>query len=1195
MRVPRLAICVIIVILLLLLVGVPSAYAQASYTAQLRGTVFDPTQAVINGAKVTITDDGTGIAATGTTDGLGHYIFTGLRPTTYTLKVEASGFETVVQKNVILAVGQQTSLNVTLKPPIATTEVYVVDTAPLLDTSSASLGTDVTNEFVSRIPLQNRDVGQLVYLSAGVTALNDADAYPYGTNFSSNGQRYGSAEIRLDGTLATGPEQGEGATTNLSYMPSSEVIQEFKVQNNSFSAEFGSNGGTVVNVLMKSGTNQFHGSGWWFGQRTSLNANDFFSNRDGVPRTDSTRDQYGFSLTGPIKKGKTFFLFDLERVRQNDKGLVQARVPTDLERRGDFRQTLVQDPDTGAMVPVQIFNPFNLVDGIRQPFQTDGVIDPNLINSVGQALANAYPAATGPIDPVTNYNFAKGVVVNSPSTQFDVKIDHQLTEKTKLMGRYSQNYADYIQPGLFYNGYTSFTHTRNGVLEHTWTIKPTLLMTNRFGVDRYYQQNTSDGTDPTQFGFPDLLVRANGIKRMPYITVDNYEGLNQECCVDTINGHTQYVYSSQLSWVKGRHVLKFGGEQRLFYNNFFQPDYATGVFNFGKIITEQDPFGSNPIQGDGIAGMLLGFPDYGQLNIKYAVANKSKETSFYFQDDWKVTQRLTLNLGLRYEWSTPYTERHNRIQFSNFSGDSGVSLDLSSGQPELQALGLGPTTLKGTTEFADNSMRHVPIDRGNIGPRLGFAYQLATNTVLRGGAGVFYGMSVATNFQYSGTSFRKDAMFHFSLDGGVTQYATLTNLFPNLPAGAVPQPQGTTYGNLAEWGFGNSNDLGTQADHNPEIYQWNIGVQHLFPFGMTVSADYSANRSTHLPWGGATRNRDFLSAAIRDQLVAQLNPTHDPNNSDVSNLLYSLVANPFQSMFVGDSAIFHEPDSIYNNDTIPLINLLKPYPQFDGDFEGLPVMAASSWYHALLVRFQKRPSHGLSFEGNYTLSKATDNSSYGANYWIYFAGSGLGNPQDLNNLAAEYSVGANDTRHRFVLATVYDLPFGKGRPMGTDMGRFVDAIVGGWSVNAYLTFQSGQPIPFAMSNSRLWDGLQRPNISCNPMAGMSLHDLAFSSDPNASFYNLSCFSDPGDQIAGDAPRFSSNARTQGIKNLDLGFFKDFAIREGMKLQLRAEFFNFTNSVRFATPFSSWGDSSFGAVTSQANTPRRTQIAVRFEF
>ena len=370
----------------------------------------------------------------------------------------------------------------------------------------------------------------------------------------------------------------------------------------------------------------------------------------------------------------------------------------------------------------------------------------------------------------------------------------------------------------------------------------------------------------------------------------------------------------------------------------------------------------------------------------------------------------------------------------------------------------------------------------------------STPTRCCGRRGPFYGFSSATNFQYAGTAFRRDAPIHFTNDGGITQNATLTNLFPNLAPGELPHAQGTQYGPLAQWGFVNQNDLGTTEARNPEIYQWNLGLQHLFPAGMVISIDYSANRSTHLPFGGVTRNRNVISTAAR--LACD---TTCQNTS---------VANPFQSLFTGPSAIFNEPDSRYSDSTIPLVNLLRPYPQFDNNFEGLPLFTASSWYNAMLVRFQKRESHGLSFEGNYTWAKATDNSSYGANSFVFFGGSGLGSPQDLNNLKAEYSVGANDTRHRFEIAIVYDLPVGRERWLGKGMNRVLDGIVGGWSLNTLLTLQTGQPVPFAMSSPRLTDGNQRPNITCNPASGLSVHDVAMSTDPNASYYNASCLSDP---------------------------------------------------------------------------------------
>ena len=1187
----------------------PAALGQGSYTAQLRGTVTDPAHAVVNHAKVTVTNESTSMVTTETTNASGEYVVNGLRPASYSIKVEAPGFRDVVRTGLVLAVSQQATVDFTLNLASTKETVTVTETAPLLDTGSSSLGTDVTNEFVNRMPLQGRDATQLVYLSAGVTKLNNADAYPAGTDFSSNGQRYGSAEIRLDGNLATGPEQGEGATNNLSYMPSTEVIQEFKVQNNSFAAEFGSNGGTVVNVLMKSGTNKFHGSGWWFGQRAGLNANDFFSVRNGVPRSGGTHDQYGFSLGGPIFKGKTFFLVDLERQRSLSKNLVSARVPTALERQGNFTQTLTQDTN-GNTVPVQIFNPFNVDSnpaspsyGDRQLFPVDPttnsteVIPQSLMSPVWNLLnaKNAFPLPTGPIDNSGN-NFNAPVIETTPTTQFDLKLDHQLTHKVHLMGRYSQNSSHDTTPGLFFDGSQTQVTTRNVALEHTWSLRPNLLLTSRFGLERYYQNETPQAVDPAEFGFQSILTEANHITRMTEVNVDNYSSLmGGQCCITTVNGHTQYVYSSSLNWVKGNHVLKFGGEQRLFFNNFFQPDDATGLFHFSGGTTAAnaifDPLSQD---GDAMAALELGWPTDGHINIKPPVLEKSKQTAFYAQDDWRVRPRLTLSLGLRYEWSVPYTERNNRIQFSNFTGNSGITVDLTpassgivdnNGNPvNLSSLGLGPTQLLGTTVFPSSSLRHVPIDRNNFGPRLGFAYQVAKDTVFRGGAGLFYGLSSATNFQYPGTAFQDSANFHISLDSNVTLAPgwALNNVFPTLPPNTLPQAQGTKYGPLAEWGLGNGNDLATSSDRNPEIYQWNLGLQHLLPAGIVISADYSANRSTHLPWGGATRNRDSLPTAARNLCDSTCQST--------------LVPNPFQGMFTGPNAVFNQPDSIYNNPTIPEGNLLRRFPQFDGDFEGLPLLAASSWYNGLLVRFQKRASHGLSFEGNYTWSKATDYSSYGANSFIFFGGSGLGNPQDINNLRAEHSIGANDTPQRFVLAVVYDLPFGRNRWMGGGMNRILDAIVGGWSLNALLTVQSGQPVPFALANSSIADGQQRPNITCShPGTGLSLHNVAFSNDPNSSYYNGACFSIPDDQVPGNAPRFSSDVRGEGIRNTDMGLFKDFTVREGMKLELRAEFFNITNSVRFRTPDSFVGDTDFGKVTRTANQPRNGQLAIRFEF
>jgi hypothetical protein len=1181
-------------------------FGQASYQAQLRGVVSDPTGAVMQNATVTITEVGTNLSQTTKTDRSGNYILRALRPSTYTVKVEATGFQTVGQKGIVLAVDQETSLNFTLRPAGTSTEVQVTVAAPLLDTQSSSLGTDVTNQYVKEIPLLNRNFFGLVFLTAGVSEVAGsgvADNYPSGTNFVSNGQRNATAEVRMDGALISAPEEGEGGNSNTFYEPSVEAVQEFKVQNNAFSAEFGSNGGTVVNMALKSGTNAFHGSAWWFGQRDALDANDFFSNQAGLPKPPHSRDQYGISLGGPIRKNKTFFFVDIERVLETNPINIVATVPTADERIGDFSKALITDPDTGNVVPNLIFNPFSLdSSGNRNPF-TNNKIPQNLWDKVGENLLNLYPLPNQPGNPDGTNNFRANTNLANKGLQFDVKLDHQISNNTHLAARYShahssQNVPTVLADGDFNDGINYVTGVNNGGLQFDWTLRPTLLLTGRFSIDQVHAPGFTTYPSAASVGFPALLDNANpGISRIPAIQVDSpWTSIYDQCCVDTKLDHTLYSYSSALAWAEGRHNIKFGFEQRQFFNNFQEPNYATGYFHFAQTVTENIIGNFDPTQGNPFADILLGIGDYGGIGVDPMALNKSKDTSFYAQDDWRVTPKLTLNLGLRYEWSTPYTERFNHIEFSDFTGDSGVTVDLSSGDPGLQALGLGPTQLKGITRFPSSSQRNVLVDRNNWAPRLGFAYQLTPNTVVRGGAGIYYGMNVATNYQYVGTAFRKDGVVYFTKDNFQTQYATLENPFPN----GLPAPQGTKYGPLAVWGFGNGNDLGTTEARNAEIYQWSLGVQRLLPGQLVVSVDYSANRSTHLPWGGAagatTRNRDYIPSTLRRQFSqdGSCNADGTVNFSQLYsyNNLHCLVDNPFYSMFQGPNAIFDEPDSLYNDAQIPLINLLRPYPQFDGSFEGLPLLGGSSFYNALQIRFQKRTSHYLSFEGGYTLSKATDDSSSGRNAWV--GGLAFDNPQELDNLKAEHSIGANDATHRLALAIIADSQVGRGRWIGRDMNRILDGIVGGWTLSTIITLQSGLPLDIGMSEPTLDDGNQRPNVICNPSSGVSAHRSALTGQ---STFNTSCFADPGLEQPGNTPRFFSNLRTDGIHNVDLSIEKEFVPREGMKLEVRAEFFNFFNTPRFAVPDNLWGDSTFGQISSTAmgSTPRHAQLGVRFEF
>jgi len=1204
-----------------------ASWGQASYTAQVRGVVKDQSGAMVAKATVVITNDATGIATTAHSDSNGLYILTGLRPSVYTIRADAAGFRPAEQKNVVLQVDQQTTIDFELHPLGVTATIEVTEAAPLLDTESANLGTDVTNEYVRDIPLYNRSMFGLVFLAGGVTETSGSgvtDNYPSGTNFVSNGQRNATAEVSLDGSPLSAPEQGEGGNSNVYYQPSVEIVQEFKVQNNSFSAEFGNNGGTVVNMVMKQGANAFHGSGWWYFQRAATDARDYFNTG---PRPDHLRDQYGFALGGPIKKNKTFFFADFEKTREQNPLNIEGVVPTDLEREGDFSQSLdstpggIFDPSTCVLV-----NPGDATCTRSQFFDpstgTLNKIPAGSIDPVGQAILNLYPHANIPDAVFPDPNFRQVVVTSDPGWKFDVKIDHQFNAQHKIGGRYSRAHDVLTAPNVVGNGdfgdgaiYT--TTAQNGNLEYNWSVTPTMLWTSRLSEDRVVAPGqTNNYPTLSDVGLPSILAE-NGLTRVPSICVNDacnedsgFLSIYTQCCVDTHFAHTLTSYSSMLQWVKGRHSIKVGGEQRVFLNNFWQPNYPTGTFNFSRDVTTQQPgqgLGETDTpQGNPFATILTGFAHDGQYNIVPAVADKSKETAFFIQDDWKVTPKLTVNAGLRYEWSTPYNERYNRLQFSDFNGSTNVNIPVSP-YPGFPAIG----NVMGTTVFPTSSKRNSTVDRNNFAPRLGFAYQLTTNTVVRGGAGVFYGMNVATNFQYAGPAFQKSANIYFTKDDYQSQYACLgvypdTSNNPNCNGpfpGGLSGAQGTKYGSMALWGFSNGSDLDTGVARNAEIYQWNIGVQRLLPGQIVIGVDYSANRSTHLPWAGAggisTRNRNFLSSAMRD-LAVQLAP-----GGDVTGFLNSNVPNPFQCFFVPVSSpgswcpptpIFDPADTVdsrYVDDTIPLINLLRPFPQFDGSFEGLPKLIANSWYNSLQVRFQKRASHYISFEGNYTYSKSEDDSSAGRNAWI--GNLQFDNPQVLDNLKAEWGISSNDATHRLTGAFIVDLPFGRKRWIGRSMSPFLDGVVGGWSLYTILTLQTGQPLAIYDSAGLLADGNQRPQIVCGQLrTGISYKEAARTQEP---YLNQDCFANPGDNIPGNVPRHFSNLRGDGIRNVDMSLSKEFNVHENAKVQIRAEMYNIANRQRFAFPDTGSDDGSFGGVYSTAspNGFRKMQFGARFEF
>ena len=586
------------------------------------------------------------------------------------------------------------------------------------------------------------------------------------------------------------------------------------------------------------------------------------------------------------------------------------------------------------------------------------------------------------------------------------------------------------------------------------------------------------------------------------------------------------------------------------------------ISNSGAFQTSHNPNDNdNGDQGNDYASVLLGYGDGGFLQSTSRRGRQVVPNVFLCARRLAAVTEVTLNFGLRYQWFTPFTERHNLTQFSDFNGNSGISVP-----------GFG--TLKGTTVFASSGFRRAPIQWTNIDPRVSVEYLVSPKLVIRVGAGMYTGYPLETNYQYAGNSFQINPNINSTLNNDITRYASLENPFP---AGLPPAP-GAAAGKTANWGLSYGNNIDVSAVNDGHIYEWNLGVQRTLPGKLVLEVNYAANRSTHLPFLG-TQNRNFIPTSVREQYT--------------SAQLKGLVNNPFQSLFVGPGAVVNSPTSIYIDDQIPLENTLRPYPQFDGEFSGYRLTESSSWYNALQIVFHRREGHYLSLEGNYTWSRWDDSSSAGANNFMGTLGAAA--PQELDHLNKEWSVSANDAPNRAVIGAVVTLPIGRGELIGTQMNRALDGFIGGWQASTLTTFQSGQPLTVRMDQGRLADGSQRPNFdsSCRLKTGISWTNAAETGNP---YYNQNCFSDPGDQQPGNAPRYFSSLRSPGIHQYDFSLQKEFAMKgEGRNIEARADCFNCMNTPRFAPPNMRFEGGSFGTISNSQASPRSMQLAVTYTF
>jgi hypothetical protein len=1228
---------VVSLILLIFSTILPAVLFGQGYFGTVTGVLTDSSGAVLAHAQVVLADQEKGFTFKTTSDTNGSYLFRSVPPGVYSVTAEVSGFEKTQRKDVKVNVNDNVTANLTLKVGASTQTVEVQGQAEGVATEDAETGQVVNRRFINDLPLISRNIVNLTSLAPGVTEMDDqCGADCTGTNFVSNGSRGSTADILTDGASVTNSEPN-GGITSATYLPSPEAVEEFKVQQTNFSAEYGYSGASVVNLITRSGTNKFHGSVYDFFRDDSLDANEWFANRNGDPIPALRRNNYGFTFGGPIIKNKTFFFVDYDGLRSSGLSTANAGVPTDLMRTGDFGEVCAAkggDFDTNGLCSVaggQIWDPYSGVPGAGGPVRSKFIpfnnlatyISPgnpnlpsnlqpapgvagNLIDPVAQKMMNLFPEPNTDGDLQNNW-FGSGSHRNY-NDQFDIKIDHRFNQNNMISGKFAYQYSHSTGQDCFKNftdpcaAGPGWTNAHLFAVNYVHTFSSTLLMNLTLGftrgvwhIDSY---NPHGENDPLgALGFPSYL-ESNGFKGVPAIFIDlyspaGYTNIGTDPYGNYRLGQDTGQLAATINKVHGPHEIKFGFDGRIHQINYIQTNAPVGFFSFNSDGSYGCPDGQDACGGDPMASFMMGQFTQGDASngsgstyeIQFRPATTNYQYGFFVQDNWKATPKLTLNLGLRYDVTLPRTERYNRQNWF----DPTVASPLNGGSlTYTDAVTKQPVTipLLGGEVFASSSQRkNYVTDWHDFQPRIGFAYQVVPKTVLRGGYGIYYGQSrsgVTGVAPYGSQGFNQytDVVTTYQSDGA-TPYLHLNNPYPN----GLIQPPGNSLGLMNDVGFSANGPLRTAgANQTPYEQSWSLGVEHEVPSNIVVSAHYIGKKGTHLPFTNSHR-RDFLGSWVESLPIDSPDPSH-PCDTLTVTCLTSQVPNPFQG-------IVTDPNSTLSGPTVPYWQLLRPFPQFTGN-SGVstePRLIANSIYHALQLVAEKRYSSGLQFLASYTWSKSIDDSS-NADQNITWLGS-LDSLQDPNKPYLERSLSTFDIPHVIQLSYSYDLPIGRGRPFLGNMPRWAELIVGGWKTNGIWRISDGRPLTFQVGDGTPLPtyGTQRPNIVGTPKRNHG------SDWVDNYFVDSGVFVRPDNFTLGNAPRALSSVRTPWIFTTNLSLGKQFAIRESMNIEFRIEAQNALNHPVFAPPDTTLGDDTFGQITSTSNLigPREVQLGMKFNF
>ena len=1131
-------------------------FAQES-RGTIAGRVTDPSGAALPEVQLRATNVQTGAAVSTRTNQSGIFSMPYLLPGFYQVSAESTGFTKLERNGIEVRVAETVDLNLTLTVGDVTQTMNVGGETPLLETSTTSLGQVVDRRRLIDLPISSGNAAELVLLTPGTVNATDLRSRKAAFNnapsqVSTDGNAQYSNEFTIDGVPNT---FASGTSPRIAFSPPQGALSEFKVETTSYDAALGHTPGSLVNMTTASGTNAFHGEVHEYLANAALDAPSFFQNKSSLAKPNYQDNRYGGTFGGPVilpklysGRQKTFFIYTFEGNKWGTPGTAVGTVPTDAEKMGDFSALLklgssyqLYDPNTTVANANGTFS--------RQPFPNN-IIPANRISPVAAAISKywAEPNTVGTAAGSNNYTY-------NSTTKEDYyvhfgRIDHNISERHRIFIRGDYDYWEEHKNNLYSNissGIILNRINRGLAFDDVFVISPSTIFNFRYGVtdQEFPEQRQSRGISLASLGFSPSLTSLipSTLAAFPTVAISGFSGFGAVESGDGTNTSIIHSFNASLTTQKGAHNLHYGIDYRIYraFQNRFQNDIAP-AFTFTSNYTKASSTSSSPALGGELAEFLLGIPE-GNMTRSASYADQELYLGAFLQDQWKVTPKLTLNLGLRLEHETPITERYDRavLKFDNSTPNPIAAQAMAAyTKNPIPEIPVANFKVVGGLQFVGGANGRQLWDEQSIAwlPRFGFAYQLTKRTVLRGGYGIFFDTLGTNRSPAIQTGFTATTPITPTYDNGITYVASLANPFPT----GLQSPVGSGSGLATNLG----QNLTVYQPYRPQPYsqRWSFDVQRELPGNFLLDAAYVGNRGTRL---SVARELNYTPAqylsrtGVRDQTTI--------------NYLGAAFPNPFYGI-----------NSVYSS-TISRANLLKPYPEFGSISETEPI--GYSWYHSLQAQLVKRFSMGYTLNIAYTFSKAMEATSF----------------LNSSDPTPYRSIGTLDRPHRIVISGIWELPFGRGRALGATMPKWLDTAVGGWQLGTVISRQSGAPLNFG---DIIFNG--------------DVHNINLPKDQRSTtmWFNTKAGFDTlsGDQLASDIRTFPlrfSFIRGDGQALWNFSLVKYFPLTERMRLQLRTDCFNSLNHPNLSDPNTTVTSTAFGTVTSQNGSPRSFQIAARITF